>query len=607
MSADGTTTKKLDLLPGINKNTTELDAEGVYTCCDKVRFFYGKPEKIGGWQKETYFGSARGIARDVHTWVDNDQVKYLGFGTSKQLGVLTGGEVFDITPIEASACANNVMNTTSGSNEIIVSIDPLGAQAGDYFTFETVSASIASIDLTSIYSIASAGVGSFSFLASTSAALTTAGAGGVTKVNFLLRTGNDSNGTAFGWGAGTWSTPGASASAGWSDPRGGAGLDVALRQWSLDNWGQDFIANPRGGKIYLWETSAGTSVRARVVSSAAPSVVNVALVAQEGRHLIAFGTHDASGDFDPNLIRWSDSEDYSQWTAAASNQAGSFRLENGSFIIGAVETRGQMLVFTDESLYSMTRIGGVLVFGFRDLGNYNGLMSQHAAVDVNGIVVWMAYNSFQSWDGTINTLPCTVQEYIFNQDSEGALNLSQKEKVFCATLKERNEIWWFYPSRDSDEIDRYVVFNYMEKLWYIGTLDRTVWHDVDIFERPYAFDTDGQIFIHEQGKNDDTAGLRAVLKSSFFDLDDGGELMFVDRIIPDSTIIKEMNYTFEYKKYPQAVEEFTKGPYTVTPTTQKIQPRIRGRQARVIYSTSVQGGWFRIGSDRVAIKPDGKR
>lgn len=607
MSTDTAVTKKLDLLPGINKNTTELDAEGIYVCCDKVRFFYGKPEKIGGWQQENYAGSVRGVARDVHTWVDTDQVKYLGFGTHKQLGLLTGGEVFDITPIVASACGSSILNTTSGTNEIIVSLNPQGAEGGDFFVFAQVDSSVGGINLTSIYEIASAGATYFKFLASTSATLTTAAAGGTVQVDFLLLTGNQSNGNAFGWGAGTWSTPGVSVCAGWSEPRGGSGVEVGLRQWSLDNWGQDFIANPRGGKIYTWEASAGTSVRARVVSSAAPSVVNFALVAQEGRHLIAFGTHNVSGDFDPNLIRWSDTEDYSQWTAAASNQAGSFRLENGSFIIGAVETRGQILVFNDESLYSMNRIGGQLVFGFRDLGTYNGLMSQHAMVDVNGIPFWMGFNSFQYWDGTINTLPCSLQEYIFNVDSPGSVNQAQKEKIFCATLRERNEIWWFYPSRDSDEIDRYIIFNHLEKTWYHGTMDRTVWHDVDIFDRPYALDPDGQIYIHEQGKDEDTMGMRAYLKTSFFDLDDGGELMFLDRIIPDSTIIKEMYYTFTYKKYPQASEEFTKGPYTVTQNTSHVFPRIRGRQIQIEYSTSAQGAWFRIGSDRASLKPDGKR
>lgn len=600
--------QKLAISPGINKNTTELDSEGTYISCDKVRFHYGRPEKIGGWQKENTANSIKGIARDAHSFVDLQETKYLGIGTSEKLYLFTAGDVHDITPIVASACGSNVINIASGTSEVVISLPPVGGQAGDWFLLTQTTADAAGITFSSTYQIASAAATYFTFIASASATTCVSGFGGTFRIDFLLPSGRSNAGTAFGWGAGTWSTPGASASAGWGEPRGSAApVSVGLREWSLDNYGEYFLASPKGGNIYIWYPTSGLTSRAQLMSSAAPSIVNTMLVAQDGRYIIAFGTHTVSGDYDPLLVRWSDSEDFDVWDAAVSNEAGEFRLENGSYITGVRETKREILVFTDESLYSMKRTGNSNVFSFSDLGKHNGLISKHGSVDVNGKVYWMGFNTFHMYDGTIKTLPCTIQKYIFDPDSEGSVNFFQKDKIYCNTIREFNEVVWFYPSKESDENDRYVLYNYLENLWYYGTMDRTVWSDVDIFSRPYAIDTSGNLLIHEQGKNADTAGFRAVLKTSFFDLDDGDKLMFVERYIPDNKIVKDLNITFNYKKYPQAQESFTKGPFTLLDSTQKIHPRVRGRQCQLVYSTSTQGGDFRIGSDRLAMKPDGKR
>lgn len=609
MSASDTKLTKLNIRPGINKNTTELDAEGTYVCCDKIRFYYGKPEKLGGWTRENYAGSVKGVARDALSWIDLDEQPYLGFGTNEKLYLLTLGTLYDITPIVASASGDDVINTCAGTLEVRVGLNPQGAVAGDYFVFATVTACAGDgVDFTSTYAITSVEPGShFTFDASVTAGATSASAGGTTIVDFLLPTGRQSNGAAAGWGAGTWDDPGVSASAGWSDPRGGTGISVNMRQWDVDNWGEDQLALVEGGKVWFWEASAGPEQRATIMSSAAPSVANSMLVAQEGRHVILFGTHDTSGNYDPLLIRWSDSEDYTTWSAAATNQAGSFRLENGAQILGAQETRSEIVVFTDKSLYSMKRIGGQLVFGFTDKGNHNGLVSKHGSVDVNGRVYWMGYDSFHMYDGSIKTLPCSVQKFLFDPESDGSVNPEQKEKVFCETNRSFNEIWWFYPSKNSEECDRYVVYNYLENLFFIGTIDRSCFVDTGVFSKPYGFGTDQTIYIHEQGKDDDSGNLKAELLTSFFDIEDGDKISFVDRVVPDSTITKELNYTFNYKKYPQAPESFSKGSFTVSPTTRKIHPRVRGRQMQIKYSTSVQGSDFRIGSDRIAIKPDGER
>jgi len=604
MSSFDTLTKKLNLKPGINKNTTEFDAEGGYVSSDKVRFFYGEPEKIGGCQEENYVGEVKGVAREVHTWSDLDEELYLGIGAHKGLHLLNQGVVHDITPVATSASATDVINTSSGSNVITVSIVPTGAQAGDYFVFACVTASLETVSFTSTYQILSAETTYFTFQASTSAVNTCANAGGNVVVDFLLSNGLADNGALGGWGGSTWGDPGVSVCAGWSEPRT-SDVETELRHWSIDNWGEDGMAVPQGGSLYYWEASAGTGQRATIVS-AAPSVNNYMNIAQEGRHVIMYGTHTVSGIFDPMLIRWSDSENYLDWTPSATNQAGEFRLENGSKILGAVETKNEILVFTDESAYRMHRIGGALVYQFTDLGRHNGLMGPKAAVDVNGTVYWMGFDSFMLYNGTVQTLPCTVQKALFGTSPE-SVNPEQKQKVFGTTLREFNEIWWHYPSRDSTENDRYVVYNYLENIWYDGTFGRTAWHDVDIFDRPYALDENGQIWIHEQGTDIGTAGMKAVLKSSFFDIEDGDKMVFIDRIIPDVTLEKELNYSIKAKKYPQDPVLISKGPYKVGPNTRKISTRIRGRQMQMRYSTSVQADTFRIGSDRISLKPDGER
>ncbi len=608
-SSDGELSK-IKFRPGIHKNTTKLDAEGTFVSCDKVRFFYGLAEKIGGAVHETYTGSVVGVARDIYPWADLNNQRYLGIGTNDKLEVLTQGAVSDITPIVASATGISVFSTSVGSTLVRVSVNPQGAAVGDYFVLTSSPSSVGGINLTQghQYVITSVGANFFQFDALTSATSGVVSAGGSVDIDFLLPVGGQSNTALTGWGGGTWGTPGISVCAGWSEPRTPASsLRPSLRLWSLDNYGQDLIATPYGGNIYLWNPSLGTDHRAVLFSSAAPSIVNICKIFHEGEHFVALGTHDEFGVYDSMLVRWSDSTDPTVWTAEVTNEAGDFRLQSGSFIVGVEESRQQFLIFTDSNVYTMQKIGGEFVFGFQDMGHHNGLMGQNAAIDVNGSTYWMGYKSFHMFNGVINTLPCDLQEYIFDADSPGSVNLSQKEKVFCATCRQFNEIWWLYPSRDSDEIDRYVIYNYLENTWYHGTWDRTVWTDAGIFSEPYAIKTDGTILVQETGFDDDASPLKSFVQTSFFDIKDGDKLMFVDRFVPDAKITKSLNLTLNYKKYPQALESFTKGPYALNPTTRKISTRLRGRQLQLAYSCSAQGASFRLGGDRLSIKPDGER
>jgi len=611
MSSSDTQIQKINIAPGINRNTTDYDAEGQYVDCDHVRFRYKRPEKIGGWTKEQTTPEAFiGVPRDMLTWADLASDKYIAVGTNEKLEIYNGGQITDVTPIESSASVSNPFHVTSGSSFITVCVDGHNRSTGDYVLFAT-TASIGGINLLSEYQIVSAGTNYFIIESSTSATTCVSAGGGAAVFQFLLDSGDADNGFAAGWGAGTWGTPGVSVgtslSAGWGRPRGGSGVGTELRQWSLDNWGEDLLANPKGGKIYTWVASDGLDTRARVISSAAPSVVNFMLVAQPARHVVAFGTHNVSGIFDPLLIRWSDSENYNVWTAAATNQAGSFRLESGSFISTALKTRREIVIFTDEALHSMRRIGGDFVFSFDNLGKIPGIVSQHAAVDVNGVVFWMSPTGFYQYDGVVQTLFCSLQKYIFSPNSEGSLNFDQKEKVHAGANTEFDEVWWFYPANNEIENSRYVVYNYLDRVWYDGTIVRTAWNDIDIFDRPYATGADGKLYSHEVGKDDDGSNLKAYLRTADFDIGDGQDFVFVDRIIPDGTFIKTTNFIFRAKKYPNSTETQEKGPFEVTSATQKISLRARGRQASLEYSTSTQGGDFRLGVTRLAIKPDGGR
>lgn len=606
--------KKIEIRPGIVRNVTEYSAEGYYVDGDKVRFRDGRAEKIGGWVPEiveqnddSTDNSFTGVCRNLHAWVDLDDVRYLALGTHEKLELLSGGKYYDITPVESSAVVSNAISTSVGSTEVIVSDPSHGAASGDYVIFSSLASTVAGVYLDGEYVISSVtGADSYIIDSGTTAAATTVSQGGDLTIDYLLETGNEDNAAAYGWGAGTWGTPGASASAGWNQPRTGT-LTEDLRQWSLDNWGEDLIACPRGGKIYTWDATNGEETRA-VQISAAPSVNNLALVAQPTRHLVAMGTHNVSGVFDPLLVRWSDGENFNDFIASAGNDAGSFRLKGGNYIVGAVQSKREIMIFTDSALHSMRFVGGEFIFGFDQMGSNCGLIGQQGVIDVNGVALWMGYNSFFIYDGAVRNLDSTVDDAVFDVDSSLAVNFEQKEKVFAAHNPDFNEVTWFYPTQTTTENNRYVTYNYEENIWYDGWMDRTAWVDNGIFEKPYATNPSGTLYIHETGKNDGSNPMGAFVQTAPMDISDGDSLMFVDRIVPDFRIPdnKTLNIEVKFKKY--LGDDFTtKGPFTVSAGTGKVSMRGRGRHAAVRYSTSITGGDFEVGDVRFGVRPDGMR
>lgn len=623
MASDGKTIE-LTFAPGINKNSTNLDSEGYFTSCDKVRTRYGKFEKLGGWVSQpmkqvddTSTSVITGVARDIQVWNNNvGDVTYIGVGTHKKVELITKGKIYDMTPLRVVTTVSAALTTSVGSTDVIVSIPSHDAAVGDYVVFGSVGTTVGGIDMSGEHVVKEVtGTNSFLVSAPTIAAATSVGGGGDLTASFLLPIGRRSNSESYGYGVGTYGT------STYGTPRG-SGKDIDLRQWQFDNWGEDWLANIRGGKIYYWDVDTGyesidpdrSDVRMTELI-AAPSLVNTIVVSQPDRHLVAYGCNASGGTaVDPMLVRWSNQEDFTTWSAATSvfggNTAGSQRLKGGAEIITAVPTKNETLIFTNSNIHVQRYIGGDFTFGFDEVAQNVGIMSQHSAVDVNGTVLWMGDSSFYTYNGVVQVLPSTLHKNVFNPDSDQSVNFNQKEKVFAGVNKGFNEIWWFYPSRDSENIDRYVIFNYGENTWYDGTIDRTVWADKGILDTPYAVDSGGNLYAHEIGKNDDASAMESFVESSWIDIEDGKMMSFIDRYIPDFMQIptgKKVDLYVTTKKYPQSSQSVEKGPYSITNTTEKISLRARGRVVKYKYHSNSQDGDFQVGAPRVRIKPDGER
>jgi hypothetical protein len=599
---------------GINRELTKYAGEGGWYDADKVRFRFGQPEKIGGWQNINGLGDSvevPGVSRSLFTWVALDGTVYLAVGTNSHLMVWDGGKYFDVTPVGASVSASNIISTSAGSTLITVSVSSHGYTTGDYFYFTSVATTVGG----NIYPV-SAPLGGYpiTFLTSNAftidtgvtAAATSASGGGVATGFFLVSAGFISNAASFGWGAGVWG-----GGSGWSTPASAA-LIRPLRYWSLDNWGEDLVASPRNGAIYYWDKSAGTGTRAYEVTAAPTSNIQI-LVSPEDRHLISLGCPDAvTSVVNPLYIRWCNQEDINDWTASATNTAGDKVLSGASRIVAARRTRGQILIWTDENLYSMQQVGPPYTFGFQLIGTNCGTLGQHAMVEVGGRTYWMADERFMVYDGAAaRPLKCDVLRYVFE-----ALDRTQLDKIVCGSNTSYNEVIWFYPTT-SGEVDRYVIYDYAQEVWSIGSMVRTAWIDQGINSYPIAaeYTSATKLYYHEYGNNADGQALDSFIESNLFDLDAGQELMYLDRIIPDfsdrngESMPGNLGITIHTLKYPNtpASQEITKGPFTVSAATQKIDLRIRGRHAYYrIDGDGLNTSW-RLGALRFRVAKDGER
>jgi len=598
--------------PGINKEVTDYTGEGKWVDSDNVRFFQGLPQKIKGWEK---FVSTTivGVVRDQHAWVSLDGTRYDAFGTDRKLYVYSEGIVSDITPLRATEALTDPF-TTNGTSTVLVTDAGHGAVAGDFVTYDSFS-TIDGLDMNQEFEITQVVNTSAYTVTHTDTASGSSTGGGTGNAAYQIQTGPEFSVPAYGWGTDGWSL------GGWGSPSSSSNVTLEARQWSLDNYGEDLIATVLNGGTYIWDTSAGTSTRATAVANA-PTASRLSLVSTPDRHLILLGTETTIGNpatQDDLFLRFSDQENINDYAPTAINTAGSLRITDGSRIIAAERSRGQILVWTDTSLQSLQYIGPPFTFGLRQLGQNCGIIGQHGAIDLNGVSYWMSQDSFYLFDGSVKKLPCTVEQYVFSN-----LNQTASENTFTGHNGEFNEVLWFYARTGSDQINAVVAYNYVEGTWWTGTLRRTSWIDREVFDNPIAtyYDstatannetilglTNGAstVYLQEQGTDADGAAITAYLKSGDVQIAQGDEFAFVSRLIPDiQNQSGVLNLDFEFSRYPNDTTPVSKST-SFTSTTNKVDLRGRGRSFTANLVSNTTGTAWRLGTLRFEVQPDGRR
>ncbi len=609
----------LKFQPGIDKQDTAYSAgdQRKYVDSDFVRFHYGKPERWKGW---SYLPNPNktivGVVRDTHSWIGLDGTRYLALGTDRKLYIYSDGAVTDITPIRETAALTNPF-TTNGTTTVTVTDSAHGAQVGDFVTFDSFSA-IDGLDMNNEFEVITVPSASTYTVTHTSTASgSTSGGGGSGNANYQIRTGPSTSTYGYGWGTLTWNT------STWNTPRSSSSVVVDARNWSLDNFGEDLIATVLNGGTFFWDTSGGTSNRATTLANS-PTASRFSLVSTDTRHLMIFGTETTIGNSatqDDLLFRFSDREDATDYTPVSTNEAGSLRISDGSRIVGAVKSSGQILVWTDTSMHGIQFVGTPFTFGLRQLGANCGLIAQHAAVEINGRSYWMSDNSFYMYDGVVKKMPCSVQDYVFDD-----LSYTNKADIACGINTAFNEIIWYYPSANATQIDRAVAYNYLENTWYTTSLARTTWLGAYVYELPIATEYDASltannstilgltagasyIYEHESGNNQaDGTAISAFLTSGSVEIADGDELMSVSKLVPDfDNLTNTMTATLTLEQYPQSADTVTTTG-SISNTTEKIDVRGRGRAVKIKYQTStVNDTAWRLGSTKLQLRPDGRR
>lgn len=620
---------KLALKPGIDKQNTEYGAEGGWVDCDYVRFQYGLPEKVGGWQHFTPTPQYLiGMVSEVFSWNSLAGVPYAITGTNRKLYVFVNSLWYDITPIRA-VVTTSTFTTTAGSDIVTINANTSSIQRGDFVTLSSVTGTpggIPNATLQAEYEVQDITSALTYTIKAPIAASTSQTAVGTMIATYQISVGSTVSYVSFGYGTGTW---GAST---WGTPRPASAVTGDLltsRVWQFDTYGENVICQLVDGGTYEWVLSTGPSVRATQIVGA-PTKSAYALVSTPDRHLICFGTESTIGDMssqDPMFVRFSDQENITDFVPTAINTAGGQRLTDGSRIVSALRSRGQTLIFTDTSLHGMQYVGPPYTFGFQQLGTNCGCIGPHAAVDANGVAIWMSRDAFYMFDGTVKKIACTVQEYVF-QD----INVTQGYKTHVGINTKFNEVTWWYCSFTSDDIDRYVTFNYLENTWAIGTMPRTSWQDTGTYARPIASEylatntsapivatgngtiyglTEGRSLIYQQetGRNAIDQPIFSYLKSGYFDLGEGDNMLFMKRFIPDfKNQVGDIVVRLLLRAYPStSASPSSLDPYTVAPNTPKVDTRARGRQISVNLENNTLDGNWRFGTLRVDIIPDGLR
>ena len=627
---------KAQFNPGIKKEGTALTAKGGWFDANLIRFRKGLPEKIGGWTKDTN-NTFQSTCRALHSWVDLNISKFLGLGTTWKYYIQSGANFNDVTPIRATTSAGDVtFSATNGDATITVADTSHGAQQNDFVTFSgaaTLSGNITAAVLNQEYQIATiVNTNSYTIEAKdtdgntvTANASDTGNGGSSTVGAYQINVGLDDYVSGSGWGASTW-----------GDGTFGSvsALSAAnqLRLWTHDNFGEDLVMNVRAGGIYYWDTSAKTLGTDRAVALGDLSGANLpptlglqVVVSDIDRHVLVLGADPLNaggtartGAIDPMFIAWCDQENITEWEPKAINTAGSARLSAGSSIVGGIRARQEILVWTDTSLYSMKFIGQPFIFSTNLVNEGVGLIGPKAMVNSPVGVFWMDKKGIYNYGGQVKPIPCDVHDYVFDD-----MNESQVYKVHGFLNKRFNEVGWYYPSGSSSEIDRYVVYNYLENVWSIGQMNRTAWLDEGLEAYPRATYTTsdvGYLYQQETGNDADGSPMSNVyVESGDFDLGEAGnDIQSVNEIIPDvqftgTNSASLINCVLKMRNYP-GDSLTTKSTSNVSSTTQKLNVRGRARQLVLRFESDddnvgayTLGLGFRVGATRVGTRPDGRR
>ena len=623
------TLQKAIFKPGINREGTDYDNEGGWFDCNLVRFRKGRPEKFGGWAKNnnnTFLGTCRAL----HPWIALAGTKYLGLGTTWKYYIEEGSSFNDVTPIRSTTSAGDVTFAKVGNGDATITVSDTahGAVQNDFVTFSGASSlggnitatvlnqeyQIATIVNSNSYTIEAKDTNGDPVLA---AAGDSGNGGGSTVGAYQVNVGLDVYVPGVGWGLN-----------GWGEGAFGSATALSstnqLRLWTHDNFGEDLIINQRGGGIFRWVENNGTTTRAVNLSTTTganqvPTVGLQVITSEKDRHLIVLGADPLSGGVrtgavDPMLIAFSDQENALDFEPQTTNTAGSLRLSSGSSIIGAVKSRQEILVWTDTALYSMQFIGPPFTFGVNLINEGTGLLGPKAAVTAPQGVFWMSYNNFYLYNGSVQTVPCTVQDYVFSD-----INLTQSFKINAFTIADKNEVGWFYCSSSSDEVDKYVIYNYAENVWFYGSLSRTAWLDAGIENYPRAV-SNGYLYQQEQGFDDDGSPMTNVfIESSDFDLGDGEQFTFIQKIIPDFKFLQNsnedgsVNVVVKTRNYP-GDSLSVNSTSSIQASTQQAFIRGRARQMVLRFESDDDApndgnlgiGW-RLGATRIDVRTDGKR
>jgi hypothetical protein len=638
--------QKLNFKPGFNKMSTDSGAESQWVDGDFVRFRYGLPEKIGGWSQLTNSNNTLpGVARAQHAWTSIAGEKYVAIGTSQGLFLYYEGEFFDISPLDNDVITGADFDATSGSPTITVNKTAHGLLDGRYITFSSVTvptgSGYATTDFTNnTFEVLNKTDDTFEITMPSNSAGTTSGTGSA-QIDPYEVVGPTFQTAGLGWGTSTWG----SSTWGTASATSNVILDPGL--WSLDNFGQILVATIHNGKTFTWNAGVATPRANRAtVMSGAPTKTKLTQVSDRDRHLFHFGTETTIGDtttFDPMFIRFSNQEDFNTYQPTATNTAGTFRLDKGNEIIGAVSGKDYTLVLTDSSAYVIQYVGPPFTFSVRQVGTNCGLIGQNALSYSNGIVFWMSgEGGFFMYDGTVKTIPCLVEDFVFTDNGDNlGINYNSSQLVYCEHNTLYNEINWFYPASGTEQINRCVVYNYAENVWTTSSLARSSYVDQGVYDLPYATDYNktalpnfpiqgitakygaSTYYAQETGtdqvNSSGTTSIDAYIQSGDFDITntnnianlqgDGEFIMSVKRFIPDFQILTgNSKITLLLNDYPSnTAVSSSLGPFTITSTTDKVDTRARARLVSLKIENDAVGETWRYGTLRLDAKPDGRR